>query len=90
MDRSKIESMAKAMKYVPILVGILCLVFGLLSLFLKMEGEAKQNILYFALFGMIGLVTMVFGIGLSTLFDIKAREEKTSSTDDDDDVNILA
>jgi len=84
----KTKSMAKTMKYVPIALGVACLILGVAALFLKMELETKVSVFIFALFGVIGLFGMVLGAGLSALFE--AREERKTSSLDDDDVDILA
>ena len=90
MNKEKLQSMAKTMKWVPMLIGILALFIGGVSLFVKTEDpEVKRGIMLFALLGIVGLTCMVFGIAMSHVFDalaeLPSQEEK-----EDDDLDIMA
>ena len=78
--------MAKVMKWVPVLLGIVCLLLGFVALMVKMEDETtKSNMLLFAAFGLFGLCCMVFGFGFSALFETVGRiDDKTSTLEDED------
>ena len=90
MNKEKLLSMAKTMKWVPILIGIVGIAIGIFSLFLKTEDpETTRSIVLFALLGILGLFGMVFGLALSNLFEALAEREKPAEGDDDD-LDVLA
>lgn len=86
MNDNANQSMAKAMKAIPLVLLVVCLILGLISLFIQMEEATKTNILFFALFGIVGLGLTVLGFGLSALLEKKGENEKTSPFDDDVDI----
>lgn len=90
MDKDKLLSMAKTMKWVPVVMGLLCLLIGAISLFVKTEdAEAKRNIMLFALMGVMGLAIMVFGMANSSLFEALASLEEKNAASSEDDLDIL-
>ena len=87
-ESSSPASLAKTMKWVPMVLGIVSLLLGAVALLVKMEdAPTKSNMLLFAAFGLFGIVTIVFGLGLSYAFASLSRiEEKTSSLEEEDDL----
>ena len=88
-DSNSAFSMAKVMKWVPILLGIVSLFLGVVALMVKMDNEAaKANMLLFGAFGLFGVTMMVFGLGISSAFEFIGRiDEKTSQlTESEDDI----
>lgn len=90
MNKEKLLSMAKTMKWAPIFIGVVAIVIGIFSLFVKTEDpEVKRSVVLFAILGVLGLLTMVFGLAISSLFEALA-EAKTPEEKEDDDLDILA
>ena len=90
MNKEKLLSMAKTMKWAPIFIGVVAIVIGIFSLFVKTEDpEIKRGVVLFAILGVLGLLTMVFGLAISSLFEALA-EAKTPEEKEDDDLDILA
>ncbi len=90
MNKEKLISLSKTMKWVPVLIGVVAILIGALSLFVKTDDpEAKRSILLFAILGVIGLGTMVFGIAISSLFEALALFRQ-GEENDDDDLDIIA
>lgn len=90
MNKEKLLSMAKTMKWAPIFIGVVAIVIGIFSLFVKTEDpEVKRSVILFAILGVLGLVAMVFGLAISSLFEALA-EAKTPEEKEDDDLDILA
>lgn len=93
MEKNKLESMAKVMKWAPVVLGLLAMLFAVLSMTLSTEQSSdKTQILIFAAFGIFGIVTMVFGLGMAYLFmAVTALAEKSEKeVIDDHDVDIVA
>ena len=90
MEQNKLLSMAKAMKYVPVLLGVLCIVLGAVWLFVSMEGN-KQDLMFFCLFGIVGLAVTVLGMALSNVLEALALiQEKSPEDGDDKEPDFLA
>ena len=90
MNKEKLQSMAKTMKWVPILIGVLAIFIGVVSLFVKTEdAEVKRGIVMFAILGVLGLATMIFGMAISSLFEALG-ELNLSQEKEDDDLDIMA
>jgi len=82
--------MAKAMKYVPVLLGVLCIVLGAVWLFVSMEGN-KQDLMFFSLFGIVGLAVTILGMALSNVLEaLAAIQEKSPEDGDDKEPDFLA
>ena len=93
MEKNKLESMAKVMKWAPVVLGLLAMLFAVLSMTLSTEKSSdKTQILIFAAFGIFGIVTMVFGLGMAYLFmAVTSLSEKSEpEVIDDHDVDIVA
>ena len=93
MEKSKLENMAKVMKWAPVVLGLLAMLFAVLSMTLSTEqSQDKTQILIFAAFGIFGIVTMVFGLGMAYLFiAVTTLSEKSEKEElDDHDVDIVA
>lgn len=94
MDKTKLLNMAKTMKWAPVVLGLLSMVFALATMMLQVgsNGE-KGEILIFAAFGIFGVVTMVFGLGMAYLFqalvEITEKVEK-GEENELDDVDVVA
>ena len=82
MEQNKLLSMAKAMKYVPLLLGVLCIILGAVWLFVSMEGN-KQDLMFFSLFGIVGLAVTILGMALSNVLEALASIEEKSPEDGD-------
>ena len=89
MEPEKMTSMAKTVKWVMVLLGVVAMLLAALSLLLKTEDPSvKTDILVFASFGLSGIVLMVLGLAFHSLFEsLKSVAPKTES---EDDVDILA
>ncbi|MCR5348998.1 MAG: hypothetical protein K6E59_05285 [Bacilli bacterium] len=91
MDKEKISSMAKAMKWVPSVLGILAILLAGFCLLLKMEdAQEKTNIMLFALLALFGVGMIAFGMGFSAVLDALALQSDKKEADDDADLDILA
>ena len=90
MEKDKMTSMAKTVKWVMVLLGVTAMLLAALSLLLKTEDAAvKSDILIFAAFGLSGIVLMILGFTLSSVFEgMKSLAPK--GEDDDEDIDILA
>lgn len=74
MDPQKMKSMAKTVKWVPTLVGVLAIILGAIGLFLKTEDQTvKISVLLFAALGILGLTLIIMGMSLSGLYDALAE-----------------
>ena len=90
MDQNKLSSMAKAMKWIPGLLGAVSLLLAAVALFVKMEDEsAKQGILSFASLGLTGIAMIVFGVGNSTLLEA-VKDLRADKSETIDDIDIMA
>lgn len=83
------SSMAKIMKWIPIILGLVSFLLGVVALLVKMENEeAKYQMLLFAAFGLFGLLLMVLGMGFSSVFETLGRLEEKSSCDEDEEEDL--
>ena len=90
MNKEKLLTMAKTMKWVPIFIGVVAMVIGIFSLFVKTEDpETKRSVVLFAILGILGLLAMVFGLAISSVFEALA-ETHSPEEKEDDDLDILA
>ena len=90
MDKEKLSSMAKAMKWIPVILGVAALLIAVASMFIKTPEESqKVTILLFALLGFMGIAIIVFGMGCSAILDAVASSQKEKA-DDADDIDIMA
>lgn len=85
MEKSKLESMAKTMKWIPVALGVVSLLLAAVALLVKMEdAAAKANILSFASLGLSGIALIVFGVGMSTTLSAIAELEVGKEEDEDE------
>lgn len=89
MEKEKILSTGKTLKWLSVVLGVVLLLGAAIALFFKTEDPStKTNVLLFAILGAIGVATMLFGMAIAGLYEAVGAIEKKN--DADDDVDILA
>ena len=89
MEKEKILSTGKTLKWLSVVLGAVLLLGAAIALFFKTEDPStKTNVLLFAILGAIGVATMLFGMAIAGLYEAVGAIEKKN--DADDDVDILA
>ena len=89
MNTNATSNMAKAMKWIPILLGVVSLILAGVTLLVKMEdATSKYTLLLFAFFGLFGISLMVVGYGFSAMFESLSRIEEKPSREGDEDEEI--
>ncbi len=89
MEKEKILSTGKTLKWLSVVLGVVLLLGAAIALFFKTgDPSTKTNVLLFAILGAIGVATMLFGMAIAGLYEAVGAIERKN--DADDDVDILA
>ena len=85
MEKEKIAQNAKVLKFAGIGIGIAFFLLAVLALFYKNEDDSvKRDMLFFALFGLSGLSTIVLSYAASSVLALVPEIGKEKDEDEEE------